>query len=73
MNITLSADKETIRRAREIARRQGTSLNSLIRSYLQTLTEHLEPDSKVSELLSLMDQGSGNLNGHRWTREEIQK
>jgi predicted HicB family RNase H-like nuclease len=36
-NITLSADKDLIERARQVARRQGTSLNELVRGYLRAL------------------------------------
>ena len=38
MNITLSADEDLIETAREYARRHGTSLNQMIRDYLQTIT-----------------------------------
>ncbi len=37
MNITLSIDDELVERARDVARQQGTSLNALIRQYLEQL------------------------------------
>ena len=63
MNLTLSADKETVRRAREVARRQGTSLNKLIRVYLDSLAAHSQDDNGAAELMKLMDEGAGDLQG----------
>lgn len=37
MNITLAVDEKIVERAREVARQQGTSLNALIREYLEKL------------------------------------
>jgi hypothetical protein len=37
MNLTLSIDERLVERARAIAREQGTSLNALIRDYLELL------------------------------------
>ncbi|MDB4952549.1 MAG: hypothetical protein JWO36_118 [Myxococcales bacterium] len=37
MNITLVVDEDTVERAREVARQQGTSLNALIREYIERL------------------------------------
>jgi fumarate hydratase class II len=35
MNITLSVDKELVKRAREYAAQHGTSLNQIIREYME--------------------------------------
>ena len=37
MNLTLAVDEQTVERAREVARQQGTSLNALIREYIEEL------------------------------------
>jgi len=37
VNLTLSVDDRTLERAREVAREQGTSVNALIREYLERL------------------------------------
>ena len=69
-NITLSADEALVRKAREIARRQGKSLNRMIREYLRSLgagdTEH----GQAEDLFALMDEGKGSLKGRRWSRDE---
>jgi len=37
MNLTLSIDEQTVERAREVANQQGTSLNALIREFVERL------------------------------------
>jgi hypothetical protein len=37
MNLTLSVDEALVERARESARQRGTSLNALIREYIEVL------------------------------------
>lgn len=37
MNLTVSVDDEVVRRAREVARQHGTSLNAMVRAYLESL------------------------------------
>ncbi|MEO9184910.1 MAG: DUF6364 family protein [Kofleriaceae bacterium] len=37
MNLTLSVDEVLVERARESARQRGTSLNALIREYIEVL------------------------------------
>lgn len=40
MNVTLSADDDLVKRAREYARNHNTSLNQLIRDYLSRLVAY---------------------------------
>jgi len=37
MNLTLSVDDKLVEKAREVASRQGTSLQALVRQYIETL------------------------------------
>jgi hypothetical protein len=37
MNLTLSVDDTLVEKAREVASRQGTSLQALVRQYIETL------------------------------------
>ncbi len=71
MNITLSADETIVERAREAARRQGKSLNELIREYLAHLAAPVEGARAADELFALMDEGGGRLDGRTWTRDEL--
>jgi hypothetical protein len=70
MNITLSADETTIRRARDAARKRGKSLNQVIREVLDGLAGKEDGDDPVGRLFALMDAGRGSLRGRRWTRDE---
>ena len=71
MNVTLSIDDETLTRARELAARRGTSLNQMIRDYLEEVASDLSSDEILLELNALWERGSGDSRGVRWTREEL--
>jgi len=71
MNITLSADEALIKKARAVARRQGKSLNELVRGYLRTLSGGAGERDPAEEFEALVRQAHGHLDGHTWTREEI--
>ena len=70
MNITLSIDETLVARAREIAARQGTSLNALIRQHLETLVGESPGDEVADELLLLMEESGGRSGGRRFRRDE---
>lgn len=70
MNLTLSVDEKVVERAREAARQQGTSLNALVRQYLETLAGSSPGHETASELLSLMREHGGHSGGRRIHREE---
>ena len=69
-NITVSIDEKLAARAREIARRQGASLNALIRRYLETLAGDVPGAIAADELLDLMRKHGGHSGGRRIHREE---
>lgn len=71
MNVTLSIDEETLARARELAARRGTSLNGMIRAYLEEISSDLTREEILGELDSLWATGGGHSGGRRWTREEL--
>lgn len=69
-NITISIDDELVRRAREVARRQGSSLNALIRQYLESLAGMTPGEAVADELLALMEEHGGRSGGRPFTRED---
>ena len=71
MNITLSADRDVVRRARDAARRQGKSLNQLVRDYMASLSEDPDGARAAADLFSLMDEGGGDSGGATWTRDDL--
>ncbi len=69
MNVTLSIDEQTVTRARQKAEALGTSLNQLIRDYLQKLAGGDDPERSIAEFKRL--SGQGNSRGWKFNRGEI--
>jgi len=69
MNVTLSIDEKTLARARQLAQQEGTSLNQMIRDYLQSLTAD-DPAQAVAEIERLWSEEEGDSHGWKWNREE---
>ena len=70
MNITLSIDDRVVAKARRIAAVRGTSLNQLVRDYLDDLTRHSDVKSVLDELDSMWSDSTGHSQGP-WAREEL--
>ena len=70
MNITLSIDEQVVAKARQIASVRGTSLNQLVRDYLEDLTRHNDMQSVLDELDAMWSESTGRSQGP-WTREEL--
>lgn len=70
MNVTLSIDDRILEEARRIASNRGTSLNQMIRDYLQELTRTGDVTTVVAELESLWAESKGRSN-EAWTRDEL--
>lgn len=70
VNVTLSIREELLRRAREVARRQGTSLNTLIRRYLESLAGETSGERTAEDLLELMEEHPGHSGGKRLSRSD---
>ena len=59
MNITLSADEELIRKARDYAAQRGTSLNQIIREYMEQLTRVADAGRNADEFERLARERGG--------------
>ena len=71
MNITLSVDDEVIRRARQQAEVLGTSVNQLVRNYLEQLAGRRDPLARAEEFARLSRLSHGDSKGWKFNREEI--
>lgn len=71
MNVTLSIDEKLLARARELAHERGTSVNQLIRDYLERLTGGSGPADVMEQLEQLWSEQSGRSGGWKWNREEL--
>jgi hypothetical protein len=56
MNLTLAVDEALVERARAVAREQGTSLNALIREYIEQLAGQVTGDELLAELEQLWSE-----------------
>ena len=70
MNITLSVDDRVVAKARHIASVRGTSLNQLVRDYLDDLARDGDVESVLDELDTMWSESTGRSQGP-WTREEL--
>ena len=71
MNITLSIDDEVVRRARQRAEVLGTSVNQLVRDYLEQLAGKRDPADRAAEFSRLSRLSHGDSKGWKFNREEI--
>lgn len=70
MNVTLSIDDRVVAEARRIAAIRGTSLNRIVRDFLNELTQVDEVESVVARLDALWAEEDYRSEGP-WTREEL--
>jgi len=71
MNVTLSIDDETIQEARRRAEAMGTSVNRLMREYLEQLAGKTDPNADAAEFEQLSRSAKGNSRGWKFNREEL--
>lgn len=71
MNVTLSIDDEVLQLARRRAEVMGTSVNQLIRDYLEQLAGKVEPGQDAAEFERLSRLAHGDSRGWKFNREEL--
>jgi hypothetical protein len=72
-NLTLTINEELLKRARIRALEQDTSVNALVREYLEGLAGQAKTQDAINAVLGLSqrsDAGSGP-DGRTWTRDEL--
>ena len=71
-NLTITIDDEVLKRARLRATEQGTSVNAVVRVYLE---EYSRPRSAqeqaLAKLLVLSAQATSSRGQRSWTRDEL--
>jgi hypothetical protein len=67
-NITLSAEEELIRKARDKARRERTTLNATFRQWLRA---YVSRSAKTSDYASFMDSLGYARPGRKFSRDEL--
>jgi hypothetical protein len=71
MNVTLSVNDEVIRRARLRAESLGTSVNQLVREYLEQLAGNSDPNEDAVEFERLSKAAHGDSRGWKFNRDEL--
>lgn len=72
-NLTLSIDDDLLRRARIKALEHGTSVNALLREYLEAFTGAASTRRALDAFLEIAarHRGRGPDQGRTWTRDEL--
>ncbi len=71
-NLTIAVDERVLKRARIKALEQGTSVNAVLRSFLEQYV--LEVDARrraVREILALSRTSRAGRGDRRWSRDEL--
>ncbi|MEM6789088.1 MAG: ribbon-helix-helix protein, CopG family [Myxococcota bacterium] len=70
MNLTISVGDALLKRARELARQRGVSLQDLLREHLERLVGQRPGAEVADELIALMEKSPGHSGGRRIARED---
>ena len=70
MNITLSADPQTVEKARLAAQRMGKSLNQAVRDYLEQLAGSADRSQDWNDFASRCSTSGGQLQGWQFDRDQ---
>ena len=70
MNVTLSIDDETMQEARRRAEALGTTVDQLVREYLEEFVGKVDRKALAEEFLRLSRDAHGNSSGWKFNREE---
>jgi hypothetical protein len=71
VNLTLSVDDEVVEAARQRAKVLGSSVNQLVREYLEQLAGKTDPDADAAEFERLSRLAKGNSRGWKFDRDEL--
>ena len=71
MNVTLSIGDEILQEARRRAEAMGTSVNQLVREYLEQLAGKSDPNADAEEFERVSRKSRGNARGWKFNREEL--
>ncbi len=71
MNITLSANEKLIEKAREYAKEHNSSLNKMVRAFLESVVSESENKSDIDFFMNTIDRLEGDSEEKPWKREEL--
>lgn len=72
MNLTIAVDDEVLRRARIRALEEGTSVNAVLRQYLESYADAARRRrAAISRLLNLSKTAGSGRGTATWTRDDL--
>jgi uncharacterized protein DUF6364 len=72
VDLTIKVDDEVLSRAEARAQQEQTSLDALVRGYLESYAgSEQERARAIDELLELSARARSSSEGRRWTRDEL--
>jgi plasmid stability protein len=71
-NLTIAVDEETLKKARIRAVTEGTSVNEVLRKYLEAYAGvSAEHRAALQDIIELSRQTESRSSGKRWSRDEL--
>jgi hypothetical protein len=72
-HLTIALEENLLEEAQDRARRQGTSVEEILRGYLQAYVGTLEERQRaaIDALLDLSSKAQSGSGGRKWTRDEL--
>jgi metal-responsive CopG/Arc/MetJ family transcriptional regulator len=72
-HLTIALEENLLEEAQDRARQQGTSVEEVLRGYLQSYVETRQERQKeaIDSLLDLSSKACGGSGGRKWTRDEL--
>lgn len=70
-NLTLALDERLLTQSREYAQSHGTTINAMVRRFLQQTVGGERPTSGLAEFFRLADEAGASAPGYVFDREEI--
>jgi hypothetical protein len=71
MKLTLTIDETVVEKAREVARRQGTSLDALVADYIERLANQSSGDRLLADFEALWAEPGSSDGKYKFDREEL--
>jgi hypothetical protein len=71
-NLTITVDEESLKKARIRALEEGTSVNGVLRDFLNSYAKaHHARRNAVREIITLSRQAQARRGGRTWSRDEL--
>ena len=71
-NLTITVDEQVLKKARIKALEEGTSVDALLRSFLERYVRDIERRKKaIADILAVSRSSKAARGGRRWTRDGL--